>query len=67
MEAKQCRHISSDVGIDREFLKTKKNQKECLGKLFFFSKAKFVNDVKQEQFLVYILIKRREKMSPQAK
>lgn len=40
MDAKQCTHIKSDIGIDREFLRSKKNENkilECLGKFFFSS------------------------------
>lgn len=38
MDAKHCIHIKTDIGINREYIKTKKNENkifECLGKFFF--------------------------------
>lgn len=48
MDAKQCEHMKTAIGIDREFLRSKKNENkvfECLGK-FFFLRGLFISNVK---------------------
>lgn len=46
MDVKHCIHIKTSIGINREFLKTKKNENksifECLGKN---SSGMIINDV----------------------
>lgn len=50
MDSKPCAHIKTDIGIDREFLKSKKAEQKssfkCLGKKWFFHLAEqFVSDI----------------------
>lgn len=55
MEVKKCSHLKDHLGIDREFLKNRKQERkeskfECLGKFnFFFSLSLQVEDEEEKK------------------